>query len=519
MKKLSDADDDEPHSPGAEHTTPLEILKFLHLNNTVNLAAPGLTLPSTGYPLVMAALHKHDWALLQLLHETQTRACDNMLCKKYEYDILSRGKQTESLLSYACHQAVEGSPDVIATLLSPQCFGHVTDVVLCDVDLCRLPADIFCPSLANLDVHGNDLDSLPLTEPTCDLSELRTLNISCNNFTSLQKQLFLLTGLERLDASNNKIATLPVDMWSAPSLKRLDLSSNQISDLPISMPTYRSMSTTPASTNTTSFSSFLSFFLQSSRDAHIDEDSQSITDQRRSYSGFCLESLDLSDNCLKDVPAGLPCLAPLLRYLKLNKNQITHIGVTADYPSLLHMLDLSYNCIEEEMLPFSESSETFLCYQSPLVNSVPHCSHMHHQQLRHLRNLYLQHNRLTQFDVMKPKNRFALESLVVSANSAKAKMPDSIPLFPKLQGLKLSANHLEAVPYGIHFFEELCDLAIDDNPRITVLPLNLHRLSKLFMLRYDGIGDPIVSELKRLKSTPEVLLYLRARELRWGSDV
>ena len=130
--------------------------------------------------------------------------------------------------------------------------------------------------------------------------------------------------------------------------------------------------------------------------------------------------------------------------------------------------------------------------------------------MSNLKFLYLSGNRLKdlQIEVIKLDLEISNRSIGIEDASFQSEM-----LFPRLQGLRLSSNCLTRFPENIHKLERLCELAIDENPNIQRLPLNLYHLSGLFTFKFHGIGDPIIHELKNFKSsTADLLYYLRALE-------
>ena len=147
------------------------------------------------------------------------------------------------------------------------------------------------------------------------------------------------------------------------------------------------------------------------------------------------------------------------------------------------------------------------------------CAHFNHTVLSNLKFLYLQNNRLTNVVLEGSREREeGGEGGQEGGERDEGEVGEGgdtggVPLmFPKLQSLRLSENRLEAVPSGIHRQMDMCELTLHGNAGITRLPSKLHLLRELFFFTFDGISDPIVSELKSFDSTPEQLLYLRARE-------
>lgn len=203
----------------------------------------------------------------------------------------------------------------------------------------------------------------------------------------------------------------------------------------------------------------------------------------RSQVGFALQSLDLSGNNLRDIPRSLPCLTPLLQTLKLARNQLQSLGQASDYPPNLHMLDVKNNGIVNPLMA-SLIPPTINCVQSEVTSVSPVCSHTRHENLSNLKFLYLSGNRLDKLDIEydRPPVEQSLEDSTEPLEATLNPGPKKL-LFPKLQGLQISHNHLTELPENIHKLEKLCELAFDNNPRIQRLPTGLHRLTGLFTLR------------------------------------
>ncbi len=449
---------------------------------------------------------------------------NNILSTMYEYD-LGHAKKKESVISYACTKFMDGVTQVLSNLLSMDTqHKFLTHVTLSGVGLRRLPLALLHENLTVLDVRDNNLDcfpSLPLQSHSSlstyrlgwSCQGLQTLVVSNNLFTSIHPDIFHFPCLVRLVMSSNKIQELPMDMWTAPLLKKLEVADNLIAELPCPITIPRIDSLPSFSLTQGSIKRKLGGdHLQSQRRGYVSYNARS-SDDNKSQAGFALHFLDLSGNRLSDIPRGLACLAPLLHTLKLARNSITNLGCFSDYPSLLQVLDVSENGITRGIQP-SLSEEEIRCIQSQLVESQSYCVHYQHENLDCLKFLYLCRNNLEDLQI-------EFEAEVVDAPSQSSSEGDGSVLikepplfFPKLQTLKLSDNSLVRFPENIHRLTGLRELAVSGNERITELPARLHNLTSLFTFKYEGISAPIVSELAHLKTTSEILYYLKARELR-----
>lgn len=510
-----------------------EILRFCHQRRIIDLTSPKLILTSPqlvlrnyNHPLLMDAIRKGDYELIRLVLEPMPRGSSctpqDILTRVYEYEFGNTGKRRESILSFACSKYFEGNGNdsILCSLLSPRVVGsHITNITLAGVALRRLPIVLFHENLKSLDVRENNLDSLPSNDKTgnqrklnwnCQL--LQVLNISHNLFTELYVDLFNLPHLKRLLAAANKIQHVPMAVWTAPALQHLDLDDNLIVSLPCPaiIPKQGSMRFSSFfPTSPTSLQPEDIVVLSSARQMYVNLEAHSSEELNKSQSGFCLKTLYLNGNQLTEIPSGLPCLAPLLHTLKVARNRIMDLGYTSDYPALLQTLDAMNNSITRGIRPSLHPPE-FHCVQSHLVSTSRHCSHFNHYKMSNLKFLYLTGNRLEDLQIELTRTEADINNQSVRFEDITFK---SEMLFPRLQGLRLNKNYLSRVPENIHKLEKLCELQIEDNPNIRRLPLNLYHLSGLFTFKFDGIGDPLIHELKRINtSTADVLYYMRALE-------
>lgn len=452
----------------------------------------------TNYPIFLAAVGDKRLEVIEMIfaHEDKRPLPDRILSRPY-----SLCKDTEfpkaSAIGVAAEMCLEGRPDVLNEMLAHQVIGkHLVNVSLSELELSAVPVELFHVNLSSLSLSHNHLSELPPVS-SWKCSNLAYFNLSSNDFREIPAGIFSLPKLISLDMKNNKIRQLDISMWTAPSLKSLYLSSNLIESLPVPHLDLTGVSLlqrevkSPGSAERATCNSIRHGFVDLSE--HDDS-------YYRSNSGFNLEFLDISENRLTSLPVGLPCLAPMLQTLKLNKNLIPHFGRFSAYPVLLKSLDLSSNEGEVSILP-NEVPHRRVCYQSK-TGEVLYCSHTDHWRLANIQHLNLSKNRLKEVIV----DQSVPPPLPHSASS------EDTLFFPKLHSLYLNDNQLTQIPVGIHKQELLGTLDIRDNPNIKELPLKLHLLKNLISFQYKGIGDPIIGALDTLKDTPQILYYLRARQ-------
>ena len=110
-----------------------------------------------------------------------------------------------------------------------------TTIDLSGQGLTQVPQSIFNQSSATvLDVSGNELSGA-LPAEVRHLSNLRTLDLSDNNFTGVPAEVGQLRDLEVLNLSNNPITGLPQEIGNLKNLQVLDLRGTDYSEADLSV--------------------------------------------------------------------------------------------------------------------------------------------------------------------------------------------------------------------------------------------------------------------------------------------
>ena len=502
-----------------------DVMVFCHQHKLVDLTQRCLSLGTSQRPLMIDAIHTGRHSLLQHIIQSSSDINKSICIQKLltrVYECNNFGHSKETLLSYACRAYSNDDRNILPSLLSPETLGcKLTYIKIEGVNLDILPLPIFSEKLTHLELSKNQLTTLPiadaLTQGLCN--NLQELVVANNSFSSLSRELFLLPRLTKLDARNNQISRVPEDMWTAPSLEELYLSKNAITSL--SCPDYiylKQSILTPAQHRVFTFPHNNEIkHVQSTRQSYFTAAAPGNDSLAR---GFRLKTLDLSCNLLTEIPPGLPCLAPQLRTLKLSGNRIIHLGHPCNYPQLLEKLDLNKNeC--KSCIQWCAEPPNLVCAQSQMRHERGPCFHIGHKTLNNLKFLFLEDNHLRSVmleEHQQEKQQDSEEWRAGSGQGEHSEETTTLPMlmFPNLEALRLSNNLLDRVPCGMHRHVEMRELKLDRNPGITQLPSNLHHLQELFFFSFEGISDPVVSELRSCSNTPEQLLYLKAREKQYA---
>ena len=526
------------HTHRAYSRSRFDVLAFCHKNRFADLTLNTMCLDSSSQqPLMIDALQTEKFSLLRKVLQCSpvvdpTTCAQQLVTRTYEW-----GSRKDTLLSFACRAHNTGRQTLLPTLLSTSTLScHLSHIKIEGVGLNSVPLALFSHRLSHLDLSGNRLTTLPLADAhdqgLCD--GLVEVAIASNDFTELPPELFRLPKLVKLNAKDNQIVSLTEAMWTAPCLEELFLGKNKIESLPC--PDYvllaPGMVTASAQRRIMTFSHGLPSLgnsearcVESARQSFMTLAAHGTTDSQSR--GFRLKTLDLSDNQLSEITPGLPCLAPQLRTLKLSGNRINHMGHPCNYPQLLEKLDMNRNGCKS-CIHWCAEPPSLVCAQSRLRHEYNSCLHIGHNVLGHLKFLFLDDNSLQSVSL---EEEWTVPRLDSSGSSSPCWGPksgvgdsgrqraatrgESKPLqlmFPRLESLRLSNNQLQSVPANIHRQTELRELKLDRNPGITYLPSNLHLLQELFFFSFEGVSDPVVSELRSCRNTPEQLLYLKARE-------
>lgn len=107
---------------------------------------------------------------------------------------------------------------------------RTTSLNISGQNLTRVPDDVFeNRDLVELDVSNNQIGNT-LQAEVRNLTALRVLDLSDNEFTGVPAEIGLLSQLEVLDLSNNNLTGLPHELGKLSNLRTLDLRGNAYSE-------------------------------------------------------------------------------------------------------------------------------------------------------------------------------------------------------------------------------------------------------------------------------------------------
>ena len=226
-----------------------------------------------------------------------------------------------------------------------------------------------------------------------------------------------------------------------------------------------------------------------------------------------LEIIDLSYNSFTEIPWDLPCIAPQLKKLHLQNNQIQDLDLVHSMPRFLETLELDKNQVSnlEKQRPMSLPCGHPLRLLALPENNMgtSYCRHCKHNALEKLGKLSLEHNCLTEFPVVRVVSDHSLndENHLLNYDSF-----DYQPLYPNLSILSLEANHFTQFPKRLHHLNQLSSLNLSHNGFHEIPPeaglINYHNL---LILKLEGMFINNVPHHLLKKPTPKLLLsYLKA---------
>ena len=226
-----------------------------------------------------------------------------------------------------------------------------------------------------------------------------------------------------------------------------------------------------------------------------------------------LEILDLSYNSFTEIPWDLPCVAPQIKKLHLQANQIQDLDIVHSMPRVLESLDLDKNQISnlEKQRPMSLPCGHPLRLLALPENNMgtSYCRHCKHCALDVLGKLSIDHNQLKKFPAVRvvSDHTFSVENPSYNYDSF-----DYQPLYPNLSILSLEANQFTQFPKQLHHLTQLSSINLSHNGFHELPPeAGLMNSQNLLILKMDGMFINNIPTHLMNKPTPKLLLsYLKA---------
>ena len=315
------------------------------------------------------------------------------------------------------------------------------------------------PHLNQINARHNKLDDDGITDRFFQSisPELKTLDLSHNNLTTIPKQIRILQSLIVLNLSHNNIEVLPPELFTAcTGLQHMDLSHNSLRTLPVQFIRLSRLHHLDISSNPLELYAFRKAFerltklqylnLSNTGRCYFDSSDQTASQQTNINNLcklVCLKDLDLSHNHLSKIPPDLFKLTNLRR-LNLSFCKLKDISSSIGAWTQLQTLDLSGNSIA--FLPHN------LC------------------EITQLKRLFLSDNRLQMDGIPKNiGNMINLESFIAARNQL-VSVPASMCTCLQLKNLVLTSNRLITLPEGFRTMTQLVTLELDDNPQLKLPP-------------------------------------------------
>ncbi|XP_036834072.1 leucine-rich repeat-containing protein 40 isoform X2 [Oncorhynchus mykiss] len=266
----------------------------------------------------------------------------------------------------------------------------LTKLLLSSNKLEALSEDVkLLPALTVLDVHDNQLTSLPIS--IGELQHLQKLSLSHNKLKEFPEEIWSLKNLTCLQLQQNLLEHLPEGVGLLTNLDDIDLSNNQLTDVPDSL-------------------------------GNLNH----------------LVKLNLSHNKLKSLPSGISVMKNL-RLLDCTHNQLESIPPVLSQMASLEQLYLRHNKLR--FLPELPSSRLKELHVGNNQIEVLEAEHLKH--LSTLSVLELRDNKVKTL----PEEIKLLQGLerLDLVNNDISSLPAALALLPKLKILTLEGNPLRGI--------------------------------------------------------------------------
>lgn len=339
--------------------------------------------------------------------------------------------------------------------------GHVLYLNLNGCGLEQFPECITrLSNLIHLIVDDNQIIELP--ESIGNLNQLQKLNFASNPLETLPERVIgQLIQLKSIDGSYNNLTTLPESIGSLSKLTTLNLENNQLTALPESLTQLKNLET---------------LNLESNKLTRLPESMGNLSN---------LRSIQLQNNLLEELPDSLSNIDKL--WIKITNNPFKKIPrwlVEEEYddepipPTEREILTI-LNFWGSEILGYAWIDHTvkdghIVKLRSSYNNfrTIP----IDLSELTHLESLSFDDNKLEELP-SSVGNIKSLKVLQLNGNELKT-IPNSIGALENLEKLNLSGNQLESLPESIGQLRSLKELNLENN-NLKELPTSIGTLDQL----------------------------------------
>ncbi|KAK2962799.1 putative Leucine-rich repeat protein SHOC-2 [Blattamonas nauphoetae] len=314
------------------------------------------------------------------------------------------------------------------------------------------------PNLQTLNISNNHVALSPTFFP---FSQLKSLNMSFNQLTQIQKNAFdALTNLDTLDLRYNKLTKLPPDLFAnLGKLSILKMDGNDLIDLPESLLQLKNLTELHVSQNKLKVWGGDFKKLKHLRVLNL-ADNQLANIIMPQGNLPALESLDLNNNEIRSITA-LPLASfTSLKFLYLDSNHIQSIDLKNLPSKCLYFLKLSQN----EITSITGDFAAFTTLSILDISNNPYLSQLNHSITSlALTEFYANQIGLKEVPAFFSAGRLnqTLETLCFSNNYLQFINP--ITNFQKLQKLDLSFNEIGHLPQSFLQLKSLTSLYLQGN--------------------------------------------------------
>ena len=422
---------------------------------------------------------------------------NTMANKKWEQFNSRRNRHVETPLSLAIlHESLNNFIEVFVKQQSKG--NYLTHIDLSGTKIARFPTELFnFHHITNLNLSNNRIKEFPQFGFLSELvpRHLFELNLSHNSLTNLPAEIFQLPNLRNFDASSNPLVGLPDKWWMSRNLENLNLSQTQIGNLRL----FRCHRKIYANSMVLKSKYYTRTYRILSRTAILRKSEDPMTFVYENDTTSLLRCLNVSNACLSKFPKCLSCFFPNLKQLNISGNNIASCCTINELPAVLEELDMSQNSLQSNRRSIfslsSDDSDRLCCNPDTNDGQSSSCHHMKHNKLSKLTSLNLSDNN-------------NLKTVVLHSNDSESK---SVNLFfPKLRKLNLNNCNLQQPPEHLVKLTELYSLNIGNND--IKIPRHICNLNDLKVFVYEGVNDPVASELNKFTTIKEKQVFLRQQK-------